>query len=366
MGLGSALIYTPGVFASIDELIALNEVVAEYDGLYTSHIRSEGDNFIEAINELITIARESGVRAQIHHLKAAGEYNWHKLPLVIDLVDAARNEGLDITSNMYNYTAAATSFTAIMPPWSREGGNQAWFERLRDPETRAKIVHEIKNSKGEFENFYLMAGNPENIVTVGYRKEELRKYTGRSLASIAAERGTDPVETAIDLILEDESIIGTVYFLMSEENVEKQIALPWMTFGSDSGTMAAEGRSLERNPHPRAYGNFARLLGHYVRNKQIIPLEEAIHKMTGLAAENIRLTNRGLLKVGYYADVVVFDPQTITDHATFEQPHQYATGVDHVIVNGVLVLKDGEHTGKTPGKFVRGPGYYKAGAMSAN
>jgi N-acyl-D-amino-acid deacylase len=267
---------------------------------------------------------------------------------------------------MYNYTAAATSFTAIMPPWSREGGNQAWFERLRDPETRAKIVHEIKNSKGEFENFYLMAGNPENIVTVGYRKEELRKYTGRSLASIAAERGTDPVETAIDLILEDESIIGTVYFLMSEENVEKQIALPWMTFGSDSGTMAAEGRSLERNPHPRAYGNFARLLGYYVRDKQIIPLEEAIHKMTGLAAENIRLTNRGLLKVGYYADVVVFDPQTITDHATFEQPHQYATGVDHVIVNGVLVLKDGEHTGKTPGKFVRGPGYYKAGTMSAN
>lgn len=366
MGLGSALIYTPGVFASIDELIALNEVVAEYDGLYTSHIRSEGDNFIDAIEELIQISRISGVRAQIHHLKAAGDYNWHKLPQVIDLVESARNDGLDITSNMYTYTAAATSFTAIMPPWAREGGNQAWFERLRDPETRAKIANQIRTVKGEFENFYLMAGDPKNIITVGFRKEELRKYTGRTLASIAAERGTDPVETAIDLILEDESIISTVYFLMSEENIEKQIALPWMTFGSDSGTLAAEGRSLNRNPHPRAYGNFARLLGLYVRDKQIIPLEEAINRLTGLAAENIRLTDRGLLRVGYYADIVIFDPNTISDHATFENPHQYASGVEHVIVNGIQVLKNGEHTGKTPGKFVRGPGYYKANTMAGN
>jgi N-acyl-D-amino-acid deacylase len=366
MGVGSALIYTPGVFATIDELIALNEVVAEYDGLYTSHIRSEGDNFLDAVNELIQISRESGVRAQIHHLKAAGEYNWYKLPLVVELVESARNEGLDITSNMYTYTAAATSFTAIMPPWAREGGNQAWFERLRNPETRAIIANQIRTVTGEFENFYLMAGSPENIVTVGFRKDELRKYTGRTLASIAEERGTDPVETAIDLILEDESIIGTVYFLMSEENVEKQIALPWMTFGSDSGTLAAEGRSLNRNPHPRAYGNFARLLGLYVREKQIISLEEAIHRLTGLAAKNIRLTNRGLLRVGYYADVVIFDPNTIIDHATFENPHQYATGVDHVIVNGVQVLKNGEHTGKTPGKFVRGPGYYRTNAVATN
>lgn len=366
MGLGSALIYTPGVFATIDELIALNEVVAEYDGLYTSHIRSEGDNFIDAIEELIQISRISGVRAQIHHLKAAGDYNWYKLPQVIDLVESARNDGLDITSNMYTYTAAATSFTAIMPPWAREGGNQAWFERLRDPETRAKIANQIRTVKGEFENFYLMAGDSKNIITVGFRKEELRKYTGRTLASIAAERGTDPVETAIDLILEDESIISTVYFLMSEENIEKQIALPWMTFGSDSGTLAAEGRSLNRNPHPRAYGNFARLLGLYVRDKQIIPLEEAINRLTGLAAENIRLTDRGLLRVGYYADIVIFDPNTISDHATFENPHQYASGVEHVIVNGIQVLKNGEHTGKTPGKFVRGPGYYKANTMTGN
>jgi N-acyl-D-amino-acid deacylase len=360
MGLGSALIYTPGVFASTEELIALSEVVAEYNGMYTSHIRSEGDRFEESVDELIQIARHSGVRAQIHHLKAAGEYNWHKLDNVIKQVNDARAEGLDVSSNMYNYTAAATSFTAIMPPWSREGGNRAWFERLRDPETRARIVHEIKTVKGDFENFYLMAGTPDNMVTVGFRNPELRHYTGRTLGSIARERGTDPVETAIDLILEDESIIGTVYFLMSEENVKRQIALPWMTFGSDSGTLAAEGRSLERNPHPRAYGNFARLLGKYVRDEQIIPLEEAIHKLTGMAATNLQIRERGFIREGYFADIVIFDPATIQDHATFENPHQYATGVEHVFVNGGHVLKNGEHTGATPGKFVRGPGYYRA------
>lgn len=360
MGLGSALIYTPGVFASTEELVALSEVVAEYNGMYTSHIRSEGDNFEESVDELIQIARHSGVRAQIHHLKAAGEYNWYKLDNVIKQVEDARAEGLDITANMYNYTAAATGFTAFMPPWAREGGNQAWFDRLRDPETRAEIVHQIKTSTGEFENFYLMAGNPENIITVGFRNEALRKYTGKSLAFIAQERGTDPVETAIDLILEDESRIGTVYFLMSENNVERQVALPWMTFCSDSGTLAAEGRSLERNPHPRAYGSFARLLGKYVRDEQIIPLEDAIHKLTGMAATNLQIRERGFIREGYFADIVIFDPVTIQDHATFENPHQYATGVEHVFVNGGHVLKNGEHTGATPGKFVRGPGYYIA------
>ncbi len=357
MGLGSALIYTPGVFASTEELIALSEVVAEYGGMYTSHIRSEGDRFEESVQELITIARESGVNAHIHHLKAAGEYNWHKLDSVIDMVDAARNEGLDITSSMYTYTAAATSFTAIMPPWSREGGNRAWFERLRNPELRERIVREIKTVTGDFENFYLMAGSPENIVTVGFRKPEMRHYTGRTLASIAEERGTDPVETAINLILEDESIVGTVYFLMSEDNVRRQIALPWMTFGSDSGSMAPEGDFLNRNPHPRAYGNFARLLGHYVRDEQIIPIEEAIHKLTGAAAQNLRLRDRGLLKEGYYADIVIFDADTIQDHATFENPHQLATGVEHVFVNGVQVIRNGEHTNARPGRFVKGPGY---------
>ena len=356
MGLGSALIYTPGVFASTDELVALSEVVAEFDGMYTSHMRSEGDRFEEAVQEVIEIAERSGVNAHIHHLKAAGEYNWHKLDSVINMVEQARERGLEITSSMYNYTAAATSFTAIMPPWSREGGNQAWFERLRDPETRARIVNEIKTVTGDFENFYLMAGTPENIITVGFRNPDLRHYTGRSLASIAEERGTDPVETAIDLILEDESIVGTVYFLMSEENVKRQIALPWMTFGSDSGTLAAEGESLNRNPHPRAYGNFARLLGKYVRDEQVIPLEEAVHKMSGMAAMNLRITQRGFLREGYFADVVVFDPATVQDHATFENPHQYATGVNHVFVNGVQVVREGEHTGAMPGRFVKGPG----------
>ena len=356
MGLGSALIYTPGVFATTEELAALSEVVAEFDGMYTSHIRSEGDRFEEAVQEVIDIAELSGVRAHIHHLKAAGEYNWHKLDTVIAMVEEARARGLDITSSMYNYTAAATSFTAIMPPWSREGGNQAWFERLRDPETRARIVHEIQTVTGDFENFYLMAGSPENIITTGFRNPDLRHYTGRTLGSIATERGADPVETAIDLILEDESIVGVVYFLMSEENVKRQIALPWMTFGSDSGTMAAEGDALNRNPHPRAYGNFARLLGKYVRDEQVISLQEAIHRLSGMAAENLRITERGFLREGYFADVVVFDPATIQDHATFENPHQYATGVYHVFVNGGHVIRDGEHTGAMPGRFVKGPG----------
>jgi N-acyl-D-amino-acid deacylase len=356
MGLGSALIYTPGLFATTDELVALNEVVAEFDGMYTSHIRSEGDRIEESVEELIEVARRSGVRAQIHHLKLAGTNNWNKLDDIVARIEAARAEGLDVTTNMYNYPAAATSFTAIMPPWSREGGNQAWFERLRDPEIRARIVADILDENGDFENFYLMAGTPENIIPVGFRNPDLRHYTGRSLASIAEERGTHPVETAIDLILEDESIVGTVYFLMSEENVQRKIALPWMTFGSDSGSMAAEGDFLNRNPHPRAYGNFARLLGLYVRDLQIIPMEEAIHKLTGMAAENLRLRNRGFLREGYYADIVVFDPATIQDHATFENPHQYATGVQHVFVNGIQVLRNGEHTGAKPGRFVKGPG----------
>jgi N-acyl-D-amino-acid deacylase len=356
MGLGSALIYTPGIFADTDELVALNEVVAEFDGLYTSHIRSEGDRIEESVEELIEVARRSGVRAQVHHLKLAGTGNWHKLDDIIARIEGARAEGLDITTNMYNYPAAATSFTAIMPPWSREGGNQAWFERLRDPETRARVVADILDENGDFENFYLMAGTPENIIPVGFRNPDLRHYTGRSLAWIAEERGTHPVETAIDLILEDESIVGSVYFLMSEENVQRKVALPWMTFGSDSGSMAAEGNFLNRNPHPRAYGNFARLLGLYVRDLQIIPMSEAVHKLSGMAADNLRLRDRGYLREGYFADIVVFDPATIQDHATFENPHQYATGVRDVFVNGVQVLLDGEHTGAKPGRFVKGPG----------
>lgn len=363
MGLGTALIYTPGTFASTEELIALSEIVSEYDGLYISHIRSEGDRFEEAVQELIRIAREANVRAEVHHLKAAGQDNWNKLDSVINLIEDARAQGLHVTTNMYNYPAAATSFTAIMPSWVQEGGRAAWIERLKDPEIRSRVKAEIAAPSDEFENFYVMAGSPDRIITVGFQNPELRHYTGRSLASIADERGTDPIDTAIDLIIEDNSSVGVVYFLMSEENVRRQIALPWMSFGSDSGSMANEGDFLRRNPHPRAYGNFARLLGKYVRDEQIIPMEEAIFKLTGLPASNLKIRDRGLLKSGYFADIVVFDPATIQDHATFENPHQYATGVKHVFVNGVQVLRNGEHTNKMPGRFVRGPGFYKANPL---
>jgi N-acyl-D-amino-acid deacylase len=363
MGLGSSLIYTPGLFASTEELIALSEIVAQFDGMYISHLRSEGGKFEEAVNELIHIARYAGVRAEIHHLKAAGQENWHKLDNVIAMIESARNEGLHITTNMYTYPAAATSFTAIMPSWIQEGGRAAWIERLKDPVLRARVVKEIATDNESFENFYLMAGTPDGIIPVGFENPELQHLTGKSLTTIANERGTDPIETAIDLIIEDNSSIGTVYFLMSEENVRRQITLPYMSFGSDGGSIAAEGDFLNQNPHPRSYGNFARLLGKYVRDEQLISLEQAIHKLTGLPATNLKLIDRGFLRPGYFADIVVFNPSTIQDHATFERPHQYATGVEHVFVNGTQVLRNGNHTGAMPGKFVRGPGYYITTSM---
>ena len=363
MGLGTSLIYTPGLFASTEELIELSKIVAQYDGLYISHIRSEGDRFEEAVDELIRIAREANVRAEIHHLKAAGRENWNKLDSVIQMIEAARADSVYITTNMYTSPAAATNFTAIMPAWIQEGGQDAWIERLKDPELRAKVVQEIATPSDDFENFYLMAGTPEGIIPVGFENPDLQHLTGKSLAAIAEERGTDPIETAIDLIIEDNSSVGVVYFLMSEENVRRQVALPWMSFGSDSGSIANEGDFLNQNPHPRAYGNFARLLGKYVRDEQVISLAEAIHKITGLPATNLKLKDRGFLRVGYFADIVIFDPATIQDHATFEKPHQYATGVKDVFVNGTQVLSDGEHTNNMPGRFVRGPGYYIATAM---
>jgi len=363
MGLGSSLIYTPGLFASTHELTALSEIVAQYDGMYISHLRSEGGKFEEAVDELITIARDAGVRSEIHHLKAAGQENWNKIDRVIAMIDSARAEGLHITTNMYTYTAGATGFSAIMPAWVQEGGHEKWIERLKDPELRTRVAHEIATDNESFENFFLMAGSPDNIIPVGFDNPELQHYTGKTLTEIAALRGTDPIQTAIDLVIEDDSRVGVVYFLMSEENVRKQITLPYMSFGSDGGSIAAEGDFLNQNPHPRAYGNFARLLGKYVRDEQLISLEEAIYKLTGLPATNLKLVDRGFLKPGYFADVVIFDPTTIQDHATFEQPHQYATGVQHVWVNGKQVLRNGEHTGEMPGRFVRGPGFYITTSM---
>jgi len=359
MGLGTSLIYAPAFYAKTDELIELAGVVGDYNGMYISHMRSEGNRLIESIDELIEIGQEAGVHAEIHHLKAAGRQNWDKLEEVIERVEAARNSGKPVTANMYTYDAAATSLAAIFPPWTQDGGHSAWIERLKDPETREQIIEEIKTPTDEWENFYQMAGGGDGIILVGLRSDELQKYVGMTLSEVAAERGDeDEVRTAVDLTIEDNNRIGAIYYLMSEENVQRQIQLPWMSFGSDGGTFAAEGDVLNRQMHPRAWGNFARLLGKYVREEKLISLEEAIYRLTGLPASNLKLNDRGFLNEGYYADIVIFDPETIEDHATFENPHQYATGVEHVFVNGIQVLNDGEHTGKFPGRFVKGPGFY--------
>lgn len=356
MGVGSSLIYAPAFYADTDELIALSEVAGRYGGRYISHMRSEGNRLLESLDELITIAREADIAAEVYHLKAAGQSNWHKLDAVIARIEEARAAGLDITTDMYTYTAGATGLDAAMPPWVQEGGFGAWRTRLQDPATRTRLQQEMTTPTDAWENLMLAAG-AENTLVVGFRNEDLRDLTGKTLAEIAAERGITPEQAAMDLVIEDSSRVGTVYFLMSEENVQRQIALPWMSFGSDAGSMAPEGLFLERRPHPRAYGNFARLLGKYVREEQIIPLEEAIYRLTTLPATNLKIQQRGALQPGYFADVAIFDPETIQDHATFEDSHQYATGMVHVFVNGTQVLRDGEHTGALPGRVVRGPGW---------
>ena len=356
LGVGSSLIYAPAFYAQTDELIELCKVASEYDGMYISHMRSEGKRFIEAVDELITIAREADLPAEIYHLKAGGEPNWPLLDQAIAKVEAARAEGLRITADMYTYTAGSTGLNATMPPWVQEGGYQAWVERLKDPAIRARVHKEMTTPTDEWENFNLAAG-PEGTLLVGFKNEELKPLTGKTLAEVAKMRGTSPEDTAMDLVIEDGSRVQAVYFLMSEDNVRKQVALPWVSFGSDAGSMATEGVFLKSSTHPRAYGNFARLLGKYVRDEGIISLEEAIRRMTALPAGNLRIKDRGSLQPGYFADVVVFDPEDIQDHATYENPHQYATGVVHVWVNGTQVLEDGEHTDATPGRVVRGPGW---------
>ncbi len=357
LGLGSSLIYAPAFYAQTDELIELAKIAAEYGGMYISHMRSEGNRLLEAVDELITISREAGLPAEIYHLKAGGQSNWHKMDQVVAMVEAARAEGLQITADMYTYPAGATGLDAAMPPDVQEGGHDAWVERLRDPAIRERVIREMKTSPDSWENLYSQAGTPDNVLLVGFRQDSLKYLTGKTLAEVAEMRGTSPEETAMDLVIADDSRVGTVYFLMSEENIEKQIALPWVSFDSDAGSMAPEGVFLESNPHPRAYGNFARLLGRYVRDRQVISLAEAVRRLTSLPATNLKLRRRGSLTPGYFADVVVFDPATIQDHATFEEPHQLSEGVHHVFVNGTHVLRDGGHTGATPGRVVRGPGW---------
>jgi N-acyl-D-amino-acid deacylase len=357
LGVGSSLIYAPGFYADTDELIALAAAAGEFGGMYISHMRSEGNAILAAVDELITIAREAGVPAEIYHLKAAGKENWPRLEEVIDRVEVARAEGLRITADMYTYTAGATGLDAAMPPWVQEGGDQAWIARLEDPAIRRQVAREMSTPTDEWENLYLAAGSAENVILVGFRNPELKPLTGRTLADVAAERESTPEEAAMDLLVENGADVGTVYFLMSEENVRKKIALPWMSFGSDAEALSPEGVFLESNPHPRAYGNFARLLGRYVRDEGVISLEEAIRKSTSQPAEHLGIQRRGRLSPGYYADVVVFDPEAIRDNATFAEPHQLAEGVLHVFVNGTHTVQDGEHTGALAGRVVRGPGW---------
>jgi N-acyl-D-amino-acid deacylase len=356
MGIGSSLIYAPGFYAETDELIALSAAAADYGGMYISHMRSEGNGLLEAVDELITIAREAGLPAEIYHLKQGGQENWSKLDDVIERVEAARAEGLRITADMYTYTAGSTGLDAAMPPWVQEGGYEAWAERLRDPSVRARVAQEMIEPTDEWENLMLAAG-AEGTLLVGFVNEGLRGYTGRTLAEVSAERGTSPQQTAIDLVIEDGSRVQVVYFLMSEDNVRRQIAIPWVAFDSDAASMAPVPPFTNSSTHPRAYGNFARLLGKYVREEQVIPLEEAVRKLTSFPAGNLGIRDRGLLAEGYFADVVIFDPEEIGDRATYEEPHQYSVGVVHVFVNGIQVLEDGEHTGATPGRVVRGPGW---------
>jgi N-acyl-D-amino-acid deacylase len=357
LGIGSSLIYAPGFYADTDELIALNRAAGEFGGSYISHMRSEGNRLLEAVDELITIAREADVPAEIYHLKAAGTDNWGKLDQVIERVESARAEGLQITADMYTYTAGATGLDAAMPPWVQEGGREAWVERLGDPEIRARVATEMATPTDEWENLLLSAGSPDRVLLVGFRQDSLKYLTGRTLAEVAEMRGTSIEETAMTLVVQDDSRVGTVYFMMDEENVKRQIAIPWVSFGSDAGSMAPVEPFTLSNTHPRAYGNFARLLGRYVRDQGVISLEEAIRKLTSLPAGNLNLDRRGALSAGHFADIVVFDPATIQDHATFEDPHQLATGVRDVFVNGVPVLRDGDPTGEMPGRVVRGPGW---------
>ena len=359
LGIGTSLVYPPAFYAKTDELIELCKVAAKFKGKYISHLRSEGNRLAEGLEELIQISRAAGVPAEVYHIKAAGQQNWPKMDEMLARIEAAQKEGLKITANMYNYTAGGTGLDASLPPWTADGGYPALFKRLRDPAIRAKIATEVKTPSNEWENFYLAAGSPERILLVGFKSEKLKPLTGKSLAEVAKERGRDPIETIMDLLVEDESRIETIYFLMSEENVKKEMAKPWITFGSDEASQASEGVFLKSNPHPRAYGNFARLLGKYVRDEKVISLPEAIRRLTALPAANLGLDQRGSIKEGMFADVVVFDPATIMDRATFEKPHQYAVGMKHVFVNGVPVLKDGEHTGAKPGRALWGPGKVK-------
>jgi N-acyl-D-amino-acid deacylase len=351
IGVSSALEYVPASFASSEELTELCKVAAGYDGMYISHIRNEDDRFLEALDDFLRVAKAAGIRAEVYHFKQVGKTNWDKLESAVNKIDSARAAGMHITADMYNYVASSTGFDVLMPDWVQEGGFDKWVARLKDPAVRKVIAPEIKRT------IERKPGSAERILIVGFNSDSLRYLQGKTLAQISEMRGTAPEETVMDLVIDDHSRISVVYFSMSEDNIRKEIALPWMSFGSDGQSMAPEGVFLKSATHPRAYGNFARLLGKYVRDEKVIPLEDAVYRLTTLPATNMKIEKRGALKQGYFADVVVFDPAKVQDHATFEDPHQLSTGMVHVFVNGIQVLRDGEHTGAMPGRVVRGPGW---------
>lgn len=357
LGVGSSLIYAPAAFASHDELRALALAAAESDGGYYSHLRSESRQLLPAVDELIDIARATRAHAEIWHFKAAGRDHWPLLELAIDRIERARAEGLDVGANVYPYLAGASGFDAAMPPWVQEGGHGAWLERLREPAVREQVIKEIEASSPEWESLYAAAGSADNVRLLGFRHAALQSYCGMTLAEVARARGRSPAETIVDLVLEDDSRVHAAYFMMSEENLRRLVTLPWVGLCSDEEALAPRGAFLQHSPHPRAYGAFARFLGHYVREEGLIGLAEAIRRLTSLPATNLRLADRGVLRAGAQADVVVFDPAQIRDLATYAQPHQFAVGMHHVVINGQLALRDGVPTGARPGRFVRGPGY---------
>jgi N-acyl-D-amino-acid deacylase len=357
LGVTNALIYPVDFFAKTDELTALSKEASKYGGMYTSHMRSEGNKFLEALEELITISKEANIPAEVFHLKAAGKNNWWKMDSAIKRIERARKEGQQITADMYTYVAGATGMTSAFPPTLQDGGFGKLRERLMDPKVREEMKKAMNTDATDWENLYYGAGGAEHVLMLSFKQDSLKKYTGKTLAEVAVIRGKSPEETAMDLIVQDSTRVGVAYFLMNEDNVKKQVALPWVSFGSDEASYTTEGVFLKSNAHPRAYGNFSRVIGKYTRDEKVMSLQQAIYKLAKLPATNLKLKKRGELKAGNYTDIVIFDPASVQDHSTFDKPHQYSTGVIHVFVNGVQVLKDGEHTGKKPGKFVKGPGY---------
>lgn len=356
VGVASSLIYTPASFASTEELIALASAASEFGGIYASHMRNEGKGIFEALDELITIAREADIPAEIYHLKISYPPFWDRFDDVLEVIEEARRSGLNITADMYPYPAGSTGLDAIMPPWVKEGGIDQWIARMLDPDTRARLVKAMQENPDDWDN-RLASGGAESVLLVEFRNPDLKHLAGMTLAEVAQQRGMSPEETAMDLVIEDRTRVGAMYFNQSEDVVRKAIQQPWVSFCTDAVSIAAEGDQLLNHRHPRTYGTFPRVLGHYVRDLQLLSLEQAVHRASGLPATNLSLRNRGFLREGYFADVLVFDPATIQDHATFEQPHQYSTGMEKVFVNGELVFEDGEHTGALPGQFVRGPGW---------